>query len=115
MLKLFSVVPVLLSDIIRTMFLDYKKNYEFSCFVNKRNPRKTFHVGNFEKENSMLIARFEYVSQSIYLDNCVCLHYHKSSFYRTIIKIEPYPIRKCYSYCKRNVKRLFKYFLRFII
>ena len=56
--------PCFESDIIHAMFLDYKKNYEFACFVNRRNPRKTLDVDNFEKENSMLITCFEHLNLS---------------------------------------------------
>ena len=107
--------PCFVSNIIPAMFLDYKVNYEFASFVNRRNPKKTFDIDNFEKKNSMLITCFEHLSQPIYLDNCVCLHYYKSTFYRTIIKNEPYPMRKCYLCSRQSVKKFLKYFPRFII
>ena len=63
--------PCIVSNIIPAMFLDYKINHEFTSFVNRRNPRKTSDVDNFEKKNSMLIICFEHLSQPICHDNCL--------------------------------------------
>ena len=65
-----------------------KKKSEFACFVNRQNPTKSFDIDNFKNENSMFITCFEHLGQSMYLDNCVSLHYYKSTFYRTIIEKE---------------------------
>ena len=50
----------------------------------------------------------------MYFDTCVCLHYNRATFYRTIIKNELYPIRKCYSCYRRSIKKLLKHFLKLI-
>ena len=94
--------PCLVSNIFDSRFMGYKKFFEFTCFVHRRNPKKVFDIDSFKKDSSLLITCFEHLCSSMYFGKCVCLHYNRATFYHMIVENMSYPIRKCYSCYRRS-------------
>lgn len=67
------------SDIFHARFMGYKKNFEFTCFVHRRNRKKTFYVDSLRKNDSMLISCFEHLFVAMHFDHVEFLHYNRST------------------------------------
>ena len=64
---------------------------------------------------STLVVCFAHLSEFIFHDCHACAHYKKKTFYRVLIENEGFPRHKCYSYYRRSVKKLLKYFVHFLV
>ena len=120
-LILFSAAPVFFPIFLIQGFryfrtMGYKRNFEFTSFVHRRNPKKVLDIENFKKDSSMPITCFEYFCSSMYFDKCVCLHYNRVTFYWMTVNNMPHPKKKkCYSCYRRSDKKVLKYFPRIIV
>ena len=83
--------PCFVSNIFDSRFMGYKKIFEFTCFVHRRNPKKVFDIDNFKKDNSMLITCFEHLCSLMFFNKCVCLLYNRETFCRMTVDNMPYP------------------------
>ena len=107
--------PCFVPDIFYWRFIAYKKNFEFACFVHRRNPRKVFDIDDSKKEGSMLITCFEHFFEAMYFDTFDCLHYYRATFYQVVVGNSPYPKKKCYSCYRRSFNKLLKHSPRFVV
>ena len=106
--------PCFVSDIFESRFFTYKKKFEFVFFVHKRHPKQVFDTDNFKKDRYMLFTCLEHQCEIIYFDTVGCLYYYRVTFYQVIVDNSPYPKKTCYLCYRRSIKKLLKYFVRFV-
>ena len=63
----------------------------------------------------MFVCCFDHLTEEMYLDPVNSLHYRKSVIYRVVLDNCEYPKRKCYTRYKKSVRKLLKYFPRFVV
>ena len=107
--------PCFVPDIFKSRFHEIRRNFEFSSFVHRRHLKKPFDIDNFREQKSMFVCCFDHLAEAIYLDFVDCLHYYKSIFYRVLLDNYHYPKRKSYICYRRRIRKLLKYFPRFVV
>ena len=106
--------PCFIDDIFETRYFSYIKKYEFEHFVRRRHPKELFDVDDFQDEKTILISYFIHFGDSMYLDLLECLQYNKKVYYRINLgNISPHHKKYCLCY-RRSVRKLLKFFPRFI-
>ena len=109
--------PCFVSGVHDSIFLDLKFNYEYVVFYKWRNPRTKFEHEMFAGFCwwSFIVTCFAHLSEAMHHDNCTRLYHNRRIFYQLIVENEHFPRKKCYSCYKRSVKKLLKYFIRFVV
>ena len=92
----------------------YVKNYHFGCFCH-RTAANSFRLENFHLTDEQMFTCYYYLCLGIYFDSINWLHYYKKVFFFSGCWHHPFPKRKCYSYYRKAIKRILKYFPRFIV
>ena len=97
------------SDIFNLGFLGCKKVTKWHVLFTKEIQKRCSAITMLRRKVIMLINQLWDLCGSTYFDTCVCLHYNRATFYQTIIKNEPYPIKKYYS-CYWGLKNFWSTF-----
>ena len=106
--------PCFVSEVHDSIFLNFNFNYECIAFCKRKNSRKRFEHEMFVgcKCFIVILAR---LSEEMYDDNLTCLYYNRGDFYQFIIENERFPRKKCYSCHRCSVRKLLKYYMRFVV
>ena len=113
--KLFSAAPVLfLLSMIQCFNVIDSITSTFN-FYKQAITGQNVVIETFAICKSTLVVCFAHLSEVMFYDCLVCAHYNKRTFYRLLIENEGFPRYKCYSRYRHNVKKLLKYFVRFLV
>ena len=92
-----------------------QKNFEVACFLyHNTHKKKNYQAENFLETKSLFVSCFDHLSDAMYFDSGVCLHYNRRTFFQLIVKNSDLPVRKCYKCYRRTVKKLLKLYPRFV-
>ena len=108
--------PCFVADWFEALSMNFKFNFQYISFVQRRSKKMDHIVENFFDSSSILITCFEHLYELMVFDTYHnCLHYNSRTYFQMVVDSIQVPKRKCYRCYRESIKKLLKYFLRFII
>lgn len=105
--------PCFVSNIQQAL-LKSTKNFEIVTCVSGTHIVKNFGIDYFKKDRTIFICCYDHLLDGMQYDTQSCLHYNRRDFFRMCQDGSLYKIKKSFRFYRRSIRRLLKYYLRFI-